>query len=334
WHAVGIASERLVWNLYRKEMKHRCLYCYNAIEAGKDFHKKCSETFFGTPTPPKIPYSLNQMDELAKQVVERSIAVPGVQPKLSLSLVKEAQAQAGTRLTVVGALGGQYIFKPPSAQFPEMPENEHLTMRMAEAFGIRLVPSSLIRLVSGELSYITKRVDRTEKGEKIHMIDMFQITEAFDKYRSSMEKVGKAVDLYSSNTLLDKTYYFDIALFSFLTGNNDMHLKNFSMIESPSGWVLAPAYDLLNVAIVLPEDTEELALTLGGKKKKLKRADFEQLGEGLGLTPKQIKGAFNRMKKNQNSAVDWINRSFLSHAMKTAYVGLLEERYRQLGLKE
>ncbi len=315
-------------------MKHKCLYCYKPVEDEQDFHEKCSMEFFGTPIPPEIKYSLEQMEELAKHVVERSIAVPGVQPKLSMSLVKKTKENSDTRLTVVGALGGQYIFKPPSDRFPEMPENEHLTMRMAETLGIRVVPSSLIRLLSGELSYITKRVDRKETGEKIHMMDMFQITEAFDKYKGSLEQVGRALDSYSSNTLLDKTFYLDLVLFSFLAGNNDMHLKNFSMIESPSGWVLSPAYDLLNVAIVFPEDTEELALSLAGKKKNLKREHFEQLGQGLGLNPKQIKGAFNRMIKNKSSAIDWIDRSFLSNEMKTAYKKVLEGRYKQLGLKE
>jgi len=318
----------------QRKMENRCLYCYETIEGEHDFHKKCSMDFFGTPTPPTIEYSLYQMDELAKNVVERSVSVPGVQAKLSMSLVKKTKENSDTRLTVVGALGGHYIFKPPSDKFHEMPENEHVTMRIAESFGIKVVPSSLCRLLSGELSYITKRVDRTETGAKIHMIDMFQITEAFDKYRSSMEKVGKALGNYSSNTLLDKIFYFDLAIFSFLIGNNDMHLKNFSMIEGPSGWVLSPAYDLLNVAILLPEDTEELALTLVGKKKKLKKEHFEQLGEGLGLTPKQIKGSFNRMMKNKSKALDWIDRSFLSKDMKTAYTDLLEERYNQLGLKE
>jgi serine/threonine-protein kinase HipA len=145
-----------------------------------------------------------------------------------------------------------------------------------------------------------------------------------------MEKIGKALDSYSSNTLLDKTFFFDLALFSFLTGNNDMHLKNFSMIESPSGWVLSPAYDLLNVAIIFPEDTEELALTIVGKKKGLERKHFEQLADGLGLTPKQIKGAFNRMIKNKSKAFNWIDRSFLSNEMKAAYKELLEKRYEQL----
>lgn len=315
-----------------EKMKHRCLYCYQAIDNGLDFHEKCSSVFFGTPTPPQLEYSLYQMDELAKNVVERSVAVPGVQPKLSMSVVKAVKENTDSRLTVVGALGGNFIFKPPSDKFAEMPENEHLTMQIAASFGIRVVPSSLIRLASGELSYITKRVDRTAIGEKIHMIDMFQITEAYDKYKSSMEKVGKAINSYSDNTMLDLTFFFDLAIFSFLTGNNDMHLKNFSLLESNSGWVLSPAYDLLNVAIVLPEDTEELALTLGGKKKKLKRAHFEEFGQGLGLSAKQIRGTFNRMLKNKPIAIDWIEKSFLSKGMKDAYKAIVEERYKQMGL--
>jgi serine/threonine-protein kinase HipA len=314
------------------KMMNKCLYCYEPLGEEGDFHEKCSLAFFGTAIPPAIPYSIEQMSELAREVVERSIAVPGVQAKLSMSLVREAQTSSDTRLTVVGALGGQFIFKPPSNRFPEMPENEHVTMRIAEAFGIRVVPSSLVRLQSGELSYITKRIDRTITGEKIHMLDMFQITEAFDKYKSSMEKVGKALHSYSDNTLLDKIFYFELAVFSFLTGNNDMHLKNFSMIESASGWILAPAYDLLNVAIVFPEDTEELALTLEGKKKKLKREHFERLGSGLGLTDKQVQGTFNRMIKHKPKAIQWIEKSFLSSEMKEAYVHVLEARYRQLSL--
>ncbi len=286
--------------------------------------------FFGTPTPPRILYSIDQMAELAKEVVERSISVPGVQPKLSMSLVKEAQEKGGTRLTVVGALGGRYIFKPPTDKFKEMPENEHLTMRIAEVFCIRVVPSSLIRLASGELSYMTKRIDRTESGAKIHMVDMFQITEAFDKYKSSMEKVGKAINTYSDNTLLDKILFFELSIFSFLTGNNDMHLKNFSMIKSPSGWVLAPAYDLLNVTIVLSDDTEELALSLEGKKKKIRKEHFIKFGKGLALTDKQIEGVFKRMVKNKPKAIEWIDKSFLSSDMKTAYKEVLNSRYEKL----
>jgi serine/threonine-protein kinase HipA len=313
-------------------MHNRCLYCYQPIEEGNNFHEKCAKALFGISYPPLIEYSLDQMDELAKKVVELSVAVPGVQAKLSMSLVKATKEKSDPRLTVIDALGGLFILKPPSERFPEMPENEHLTMRIAEAFGIRVVPSSLIRLASGELSYITKRIDRTNSGEKIHMIDMFQITEAFDKYKSSMEKVGKAIRQYSDNTLLDLSYYFELSIFCFITGNNDMHLKNFSMIENSTGWTLAPSYDLLNVSILIPEDKEELALTLDGKKSKLKREHFIQLGEELGLNTKQIDGTFKRIEKNAPKAIEWINHSFLSTYMKNAYKDLLEKRFKRLGI--
>ena len=309
---------------------NKCLYCYEVVENGTDFHKKCSLDFFGLRNPPTISYALNQMIDLAKNVVERSVAVPGVQPKLSMSIVKDELEKNAERLTIVGSLGGNYIFKPPNSDFVEMPENEHLTMRIAESFGIKVVPSSLVRLASGELSYITKRIDRAADGTKIHMIDMFQITEAFDKYKSSMEKVGKALQSYSENPILDKLFLFELALFCYLTGNNDMHLKNFSMILTTSGWILAPAYDLLNVAIVNPDDKEELALTLESKKNKLKLDDFVKFGTRLDLNEKQIKGVFKRFLKNKHQAITWIEKSFLSEKMKTNYLELLETRYSKV----
>nr|WP_321450987.1 HipA domain-containing protein [uncultured Carboxylicivirga sp.] len=308
-------------------MSKKCLYCYKDVDEGGEFHEACSRFFFGTEKPPVIPYGLDKMVELAKNVVESRVTVPGVQPKLSMSVIEESRDRTDNRLTVVDALGGNYIFKPASLDYPEMPANEHLTMRIAESFGINVVPSSLIRLQSGELSYITKRIDRTEKGEKIHMLDMFQITEAFDKYKGSMEKIGKALNEYSANPLLDKLYLFELTLFSYLTGNNDMHLKNFSMILSNSKWILSPAYDLLNVSIILLEDTEELALTLGGKKKKLTRDSFDVFGSALGLNTKQIQGVYKRFIKNQSIANQWIDISFLSVEMKNSYREILEHRY-------
>jgi serine/threonine-protein kinase HipA len=314
-------------------MSNKCLYCYKALpENGQpDFHEHCSLAFFGTKNAPILSYTLDQMADLAKNIVEHHVTIPGVQPKISLSIVKEALNDGNSgRLTVVGALGGNYIFKPPSDRYVEMPENEHLTMRIAEAFGIKTVKSSLIRLASGELSYITKRIDRTNAGDKIHMLDMFQITEATDKYRSSMEKIGKALSQYSANSLLDKSYFFDLSVFSFLTGNNDMHLKNFSLINDAEDWLLSPAYDLLNVTIINPADDEELALTLEGKKKKLKREHFERLGRGLDLTDRQIEGTFRRFLGKKDKAIEWLNNSFLSKDYQEKYIILLNERYARM----
>ena len=153
-------------------MKILCLYCYKELKGEIDFHEKCALQFFGTKTAPTIPYSFNEMDELAKQVIERSVSVPGVQAKISMTISNEIKTK--NILTVAGALGENFILKPPNKNYTELPANEHLTMRIAEIFGINVVPSSLIKLQSGELAYITKRIDRTDSGEKIHMIDFFR----------------------------------------------------------------------------------------------------------------------------------------------------------------
>ena len=316
-------------------MNHKCLYCYGHLlgDGKTDYHEKCSLAFFGSKLAPSLNYSLSDMHELAHSIVSNHITVPGVQPKLSLSLIDETINKSNLKkLTVVGALGGNYIFKPPSTTYPEMPANEHLTMRLAEAFGIKTVPSSLIKLNSGELAYITKRIDRTNDGHKIHMLDMYQITEAVDKYKSSMERIGKALSLYSTDLLFDALRYFELTLFSFLTGNNDMHLKNFSMVLSNNQWELSPAYDLLNVNLANPLDTEELALTIEGKKRKLTRQDFELFGVKLGLNSKQTQNVFERFTKYKTNAKSLIDISFLSQEAKEKYWDIMQEKYLKMGI--
>ena len=308
-------------------MSNKCLYCYKDLNTEGDFHTSCSLSFFGSPKPPALNYTIDEMAELARQVVENSITVPGVQPKLSLSFIKDVlKDETNGRLTVLGAMGGNYILKPQNKVYPQMPENEHLSMRMAELCGISVVPSSLIRLKSGELSYITKRIDRTQTGQKIHMLDMFQILEAFDKYKSSVEKIGRALAKHSANTVLDLLRLFEIVVFSYLTGNNDMHLKNFSMILKNEEWNLSPAYALLDVNLHLPEDNEESALTINGKKRKLTKSDFVNLGLKLQLTEKQISNTFDRFIKAENIMKQEISNSFLSTENQMKYIDLLEVR--------
>ena len=310
----------------------KCLFCYQPLKASEiDFHSKCSKKNFGTATAPLLNYTFGEMETLAREVVETSVSVPGVQPKLSLRLIKDTLEDGiKGRLTVLEALGGNYILKPQNSTFPQMPENEHLTMKLADLLRIETVTCSLIRLKSGELSYITKRIDRTIDGGKIHMLDMFQITEAFDKYKSSVEKVGKAVMMYSSNTLLDVVRLYEVVIFSYLTGNNDMHLKNFSMILKEVNWVFSAAYDLLNVQLHLPEDKEETALTVGGKKSGLTKADLVSLGLTFGLSDKQIQNVFKRFLKSEKKMFDLIDQSFLNDDNKLKYSELLRQRILQL----
>ena len=306
---------------------NKCLYCYQELHKDTGFHKTCSKQFFGTEKPPILSYSLDEMAELANEVIVRSISVPGVQPKLSMSILKE---QTESRLTVVGALGGNFIFKPPSKDYIDMPENEHLTMKMAQLFGIEVVPHSLIKLASGELAYITKRIDRTKDGNKIHMLDFYQITEAFDKYKSSLERVGKVISLHTENTLLDALRFFELVVFSFITGNNDMHLKNFSLILNNGNWSLSPAYDLLNVAILNPKDDEEMALSILGKKKRITKQNLINFGLYLDLDKKQINNVFERFFALKQTAINLVNVSFLSELMRKKYIELLNLRYHTL----
>jgi len=316
-------------------MKKQCLFCYKENkESEDDFHRSCSRKIFGSARPPVFEYGLDEMNELAKQVIERSVTVPGVQAKISLHLNREKSKPA--RLTLVG-LWGEYILKPPAEKYAELPENEDLTMHLAEVFSIPVVPHTLIRLKSGELAYLSKRIDRDKVG-KLHMEDMCQLTERLteDKYKGSMEQVGKAIDKYSSNPLLDIVTFFEISLFSFLTANADMHLKNFSLIDRRDGLTsLTPAYDLLSTRLVIPEkdDPEEMALMLKGKKRKFKLDHFIDFGAKLGLTRKQISNTFDKFKGKIPNAVDFIDWSFISDNKKEEYKELLISRAERLKMK-
>ena len=181
------------------------------------------------------------------------------------------------------------------------------------------VPSTLIRLASGELSYLTKRIDRKEDHSKIHMIDFLQILELEDKYKGNMETLGKAIGELSTNTLLDKMRFFELAVFNYVIGNNDMHLKNFSMWQTDQGWALSPAYDLLNVKVILPKDKEDIALLLGGKKMNFNKGYFDRLGVVLKLNEKQVNGVYKRLQKWLPKANQLIETSFLSNDLKTEY---------------
>lgn len=314
-------------------MNKKCLFCYETIgEIKGDFHAKCSKLLFHRINPPILQYALEEMNELAKQVVARSITVPGVQAKLSLKLNKGDNQP--DRLTLVG-LWGSYILKPPVEKYPQMPEIEDLTMHMAELFKIRTVPHSLIRLKTGELAYLTKRIDRDDKDDKIHMEDMCQLTERLteDKYKGSMGKIGKTILKYSSNPIFDVLTFYELTIFSFITGNADMHLKNFSLIHNKNGMVgISPAYDLLSTRLLIPEkdDNEEMALTLNGKKRDFTVKDFILFGKHLNLNDKQIENIFIKFKYNLNSCIKFIDKSFISQEFKDRYKQLIMERGKRI----
>ncbi|MEQ6122093.1 HipA domain-containing protein [Reichenbachiella sp. MALMAid0571] len=320
-------------------MENKCLYCYKKIDSGElmtpagkeGYHSRCSKKFFGTLAPPKLEFTQEQMLELAEQVVKSQKTVTGVQPKLSLGLEKGSDIPE--RFAIVG-LWGEYILKPQTEMYPNLPENEDLTMHLAEMSKIKTVDHSLIRLKSGQLAYITKRIDR-KNGNKIHMEDMCQLTERLTehKYKGSYEQIGKAIRRYSANPGLDLTDFYELVLFSFLTGNNDMHLKNFSLIRMDSDYSLCPAYDLVASELVVEGDDEDLALTLNGRKKKIVRNDFETAMKGSGLDQKVTDNIFKKYKKLFPKWIKFIDESFLPNAMNDGYKELIKRKAKQIGLE-
>lgn len=266
-----------------------CLCCGKPLNMPNEtgWHKACIKHFFGTATLPEVEIDDHSLALLAAETTDRGFTVPGVQKKLSLHLSSDRHK---SRLTLVDYPTG-YILKPQVAEYEALPESEQLVMTMADLVGISTVPHALIKGNAG-FAYITKRIDRHLESGKVEMLAMedfcqldLRLTE--DKYRGSYERCAKIIRQYSSRVGIDMAEFFIRLVFSFLVGNSDMHLKNFSLIETQEGsgeYILSPAYDLLPVNANMPADTEQFALTMNGKKTNIRRKDFLQFADSCEIT--------------------------------------------------
>ncbi|MCB9261389.1 MAG: HipA domain-containing protein [Flavobacteriales bacterium] len=332
-HTLGLKQNSGTTNLVAEPSGQysfkNCLYCYKPLTSKEqNFHKACVKRFFGQACVPQLEYSANDLGQLAKEVIQSQMAVTGVQPKISLSIFRKSADNAVKKLTIVG-LYGSYILKPQSEHYSQLPEVEDVTMHIADLCGIHAVPHSLVKLADGTVCYITKRIDRNKKN-KLAMEDMCQLTERLteDKYKGSYEQIAKTVLKYSTNPLFDVSSFFEQVLLSYFTGNADMHLKNFSMWQpSEDAFVLAPAYDLVNTALVNPMDTEELALTLNGKKSNFKYSDFVKAFETLHLSQKVLDKILYNFYYCKHEMHNMVNRSFLTDDNKNLYIEIMEKRF-------
>lgn len=310
----------------------RCLFCYKELNDNEiDFHPSCAAKIFGTKIPPVLPYSRSEISKLAEQVLRSQTTVTGVQAKLSLDLEKD-KGNHTQRFTIVG-LWGRFILKPQADFYQHLPELEDVTMHLAELSGIKVVPHSLIRFPDGELCYITRRIDRTSTGEKIQMEDFCQLSEKLTeyKYKGSYEQIAKLIKKHSDSPYLDLANFWEIVVFSFVTGNSDMHLKNFSLFENSDGkYSLTPAYDLISTKLVMPADTEELALTLNAKKRKLTKSDFVVAMENSGLNGRTIQNIFTKITESKESWFSFIDSSFLPDEMKNNYKKLIVNNFESI----
>ncbi len=298
------------------------------IEKEDGWHRKCIKAFFGSETMPVLDFSDKQLTQLANDAVNKGLTVPGVQKKLSLHLSHDPQA----RLTLVDYPTG-YILKPQAQEFDSLPESENLAMRLAELVGISTVPHALIRM-NDVYAYITKRIDRDFKGDIVRqyaMEDFCQLSNRLtqDKYKGSYENCGRIIRKFSIRPGIDLSELFLRVVFSFIIGNSDMHLKNFSLIETEPGnrrFYLSGAYDMLPVSIILPEDDEQLALTLNGKKRNIKRKDFPAFAENCGISLKSAEAMLEKICSLKDAFVSQCDQADLSNDLKMRIKELIFKR--------
>lgn len=308
-----------------------CFCCGKPLKTENDngWHKACIKRFFSTAHIPEIEIDENTLEALAAQSTSKGLTVPGVQKKLSLHLSTDNR---NPRLTLVNYPTG-YILKPQVKEFECLPEAEQLVMTMADATGISTVPHALIK--SGDnLAYITKRIDRVFGKTEIKMLAMedfcqLDLRVTADKYKGSYERCAKVIGRYSSQIGLDMAELFMRLVFSFVVSNSDMHLKNFSLIETGEAsntFVLSPAYDLLPVNVIMPEDTEEFALALNGKKTHIRKKDFFVFAEECGISKASAEKMIAKIVSMKPKYIEMCNNSLLPVHLKERFAFLIEQR--------
>jgi len=312
---------------------NQCLYCRKPLTQDENhWHTACIKKFFGISELPVLAIDTSELEQYARTAIDAGLTVPGVQKKLSLHLDR---TQGRGRLTLIGYPPG-FIAKLQTEEYAHLPELEDATMHMADTASIQTVPHALIPLHDGSLAYISKRIDRViikQEMHKLPMEDFCQLSSRLteDKYKGSYEQCGKLINTYSSQSMLDITNFWYLLVFCFITGNSDMHLKNFSLY-APDGrhYQLTPAYDLLPATLVLPEDKEETALSLGGKRSRLNRHDFLQLAQHLNLGPKVGERLLHRLLTLEDVFIEIVNASHLTEEEKQAFEALIRSRMRRL----
>lgn len=321
------------------DSNNKCLCCYKELKKGeKDYHTSCALKLFGNKVAPILPYTRDNIDKLALEVLKSSTSVTGAQAKLSLDINRGGKNEPD-RLTIVG-LWGNYILKPQSPKYTSMPELEDLTMKMAEVAKIETATHSLIRMADNELAYITQRMDRKSDGSKCSMLDMCQLSNRLTehKYRGAYTQLADIINRYSTAPMLDIQRFWEIVIFSWITGNSDMHCKNFSLLYKEGiGYTLSPAYDLLSVVLTGIEDNDELAMPLTGygiddtqNIGGIDKTAFIAAMAINGIEEKIANKLIKKLVKNKSKWMELIDNSFLSMELKEAYTSLITGRIDRL----
>lgn len=291
-----------------------------------DYSGKQLQTMFGKPVRPGISISLGQISTEAQKLAGK-LSISGVQPKLSVCL-------QGNELLPV-ARDGRYILKPQTQEFAQLPQNEYLCMQMGSRFGLNTAQSILLELADGSPAYLVKRFDRFKKGkrmEKLACEDTHQILGGPDKYAGSHMQIAGVIRDYCSFGPIEIQRFFEMTIFNFAIGNGDAHRKNFSLLTNQKGVVaLSPAYDLVSSRLVIPEEAEEMALTVNGNRNRLKRYDFLAFAESIGIEANYAEIKVAELLALGDKFADMITKSELTVQLQERFLEIITQRLNRLG---
>jgi serine/threonine-protein kinase HipA len=299
-----------------------CLCCQLPLEEKGRYHAKCLKALWGRAVVPRIPFAAADLPEMVVAADGR-MSISGVQAKALVRLNKE------TADIDIAPTGSTHILKPEPNQYQDLPQLENTCMSMASTLGMPVPPHGLFPMSDGRLCYIVKRFDRTEDGGKIQNETMFQLLGATDKYEGSLESIGKAIRAHAENVGLDTIDFFERVLFCFLTGNGDMHTKNWALLIRGKKASLAPCYDLVSSKVYIARE-EDSALTLNARRNKLKRSDFEALANFLRIDPKAAANSFDKMKAARERLRAMCVGSELNPSLRQKFEDAMNARFERL----
>lgn len=306
-------------------MANRCLCCELPLDEAGRYHPKCLKALWGKAVCPKIPFAPADLPSKIATAADH-MSISGVQVKALVRLNKDSSE------IEFAPTGSTHILKPEPNEYPGLPGMENACMTMAATLGMPVPPHGLFPMSDGRLCYIVKRFDRAEDGGKIQNETMFQLLGATDKYKGSLESVGKAIRTHAENVGLDTVDFFERVLFCFLIGNGDMHLKNWAFLIRGKRPSLAPCYDLVSSRVYLEKESDS-ALMINAKNNELKRSDFERLANDLKIDPKAAANSFEKMERAQERLRELAVYSELNPSMRQTFEDVMAERFKRIFAK-
>lgn len=303
-------------------MANRCFCCGQPTEESERYHAKCLKALWGKAVAPKIPFAAKDLPEKVTTSADH-MSISGVQAKALVRLNED------TSEVEFAPKGSTHILKPEPNEYPGLPAMENVCMTMAETLGMNVPPHGLFPMSDGRLCYVVKRFDRKDDGGKLQSETMYQLLGSTDKYKGSLEAVGKTIRAHAENVGLDAIDFFERVLLCFIIGNGDMHLKNWAFLIRNKKAALAPVYDFVSSRVYFKKESDS-ALTINAKNNTLKRLDFESLANYLKIDSKAAANSFEKMTKAQEKLRELAISSELNPSMRQDFEDVMAERFRRL----